>query len=970
MNGAITGIAFSPDGKKLYSVGYDGCINMYSLRINAGPIITDKFQLPQGCFKISISRVFGIEQQIRHLSEMWQSRDYETGDDDGFQADDGAGDEEMPLIAQMKAEKVKFQQQETEEFQGNIMTQLNQIQNEFMTLVHENEEAPELEKLTQTDFTLDVAAAERLQQLGQVRAQLVLYRRKVKNQIRALIANSITNRCFKPFEPKLTTIYGFKVPVSYDNFPLPVRDDKMKRRLHCIALLRRTEIAALRYKPPANDPNRVTPSMMQDTSLDGARYLSSRSNSIVQLTADENESEVIVKDELKLLYDPFQIVTANRKVTQLTIIEHLIFEEMIKFNQIFDDMLQKKVNLVQSLEEKNKRIRQLIRILKLNPDDYVIFEPEQKENEEPDAFLTVHEDEIHLKKQIDNQKNKQDETDEIEKDSFADRALKAMMGGNVNMNNMEDAPDNDEPVRPEWMDQKKKEDLTEEEQYQIAEFEKKLKNFIEEREKRRKALSAELTKLVKGNASSIEEFDRQMCQTYMLRFDTEEHVYYHELEIMHLIGSLEDERRYRKQINENAEKSYALLAVQRQKTPQLADLTNASHQLAESAAAADQNLDNLKTQVQKEFKNKDCFSQLQKLYNMVSRRVKPKIEPNTPNVFKHYIANQFVFTDDQQELQQGRPPSLADAPWKNFLEYCERKQQFSHDAAEKNADSLELKARVKSFEEEMHEIEQQLQDLKSQQTHLTDALLHTLVDMHIPFTFRQGQVEVPSDIVLVDYSDVLLIDKKVVTDRNNLILEAGQKKLDELENIKKQRSSHKMLKWEIDKCKVDLENLNEEVKEYQLFRVTKLDQELIMGGGSNRNQEMVSSLNKGLQHTQKTHEVQMQHEKANLMKLKKRVARKRAENDKIEEEILQMQLGLKERKRIYNIQMKSSEGAAEARKARLKQVMLISRLKRAKQMQENTIAELKEEVARLRKGVYTSFNDGEDIEAMAQGYNS
>ena len=65
-----------------------------------------------------------------------------------------------------------------------------------------------------------------------------------------------------------------------------------------------------------------------------------------------------------------------------------------------------------------------------------------------------------------------------------------------------EAPDDDEPVRPEWMDTKKKEDLTEEEQYQIAEFEKKLKNFIEEREKRRKALSAELTKLVNEKSKS------------------------------------------------------------------------------------------------------------------------------------------------------------------------------------------------------------------------------------------------------------------------------------------------------------------------------------------------------------------------------------------------------------------------------------------------------------------------------------
>ena len=80
----------------------------------------------------------------------------------------------------------------------------------------------------------------------------------------------------------------------------------------------------------------------------------------------------------------------------------------------------------------------------------------------------------------------------------------------------------------------------------------------------------------------------------------------------------------------------------------------------------------------------------------------------------------------------------------------------------------------------------------------------------VPFTFRQGQVEIPSEIVLIDYTDVVLIDKKVITDRNRF-------NIFELENIKKQHSNHKMLKWEIDKCRVDLQNLEEQFKEYQLF---------------------------------------------------------------------------------------------------------------------------------------------------------
>jgi hypothetical protein len=545
-----------------------------------------------------------------------------------------------------------------------------------------------------------------------------------------------------------------------------------------------------------------------------------------------------------------------------------------------------------------------------------------------------------------------------------------MMGGNVNMNSMEDAPQEDEPVRPEWMDTKKKEDLTEEEQYQIQEFEKKLKTFIEERDKRRKALSAELVKHVKGNLASVDEFDRQMSVTYMQRFDCEERVYYHELEIMHLMEGVNLERKFRRELNDVSNEAMTEQFTVKQKEGRHAQLKELSTQLNEVAATAETNLENLKSQVVKEFKNKDCINTLKKLFDGVARRIVPKVVTGA-NIFQQFIQAPFVFTDDKTELHQSQPPSLAESPWKNFLEYCERKGHFSKDAAEKTAEAADLKLLLRATDEDIEAVRGKLRDLATRQSDISDRLLNVLVDMHIPFTFRQGQVEIPGDIVLIEWPDVVLIDKKVVMDRNRLILDAGKRKLDELENIRQQRSNHKSLKWEIEKCRVDLENLGEEVKEYQLFRVKKSDLELIMGGGKGRNQSEVNSLNNSLQHTQKTHVIRLQRAKASLKKLEHKVAKKKAENDRVEADILQMQLALKERKRIYSIQMKSTEGAADARKTRLRQVMWISKLKRHLLNQQAKIDEQQTEVARLRKCVYTSFNDGDDLEVgQMVGYGS
>lgn len=974
--GAISGICFSPDGKKLFTVGYDGCINTYSIRVDPSPIPRDGFQVPrEGAFKSSISRQFLIDHQISSLTEMWMGREYASTEDSGFHNDDGNGSEELPLAAQIKAEKEKQQSAAAQEYQKEITDQINAIKDEFMHLVEQNEKAPELEKLTKTDFTLDIASAERLQQLAQYRKGLILYRRTIKNQIRELNAEQITQRAFRPYEPKLTTIYSFKTPIHFDNFPLPIMTAKEQRRLKVVTLLRRTEIAALRYKPAVGSS--LVVSQMRDSALDGSRYLFSRSNSLVTLTqSEQSDNELIVKEDERLLYDPFQLMTGNRKVTQLTIVQHLIHEAMQRFNTIFEDMMGRKANAVQSLQERNKRIRQLIRLLRLNPDDYQLFDPPNYPNEDPESFIKVRDEEVIVKKLQGQEVKENVKSDELEKDSFAQRALREMMGGNISVGNMEEAPQDDEPIAPEWMTTKKKEDMTEEEQYQVQEFEKKKKLFIEEREKRKKTLSAELVKLYKGTASTIEEFDHQMCAAYIQRIDTEEKVYYHELEIMHLLSTINSERELNAKLNAISDEIEDKKELIRQRTQTWKEISQEAVTAAKAAATADENLKSVQDQVDKDFKARDNQPQLIRWYkHAVAIKYRPK-PTNKPNVFSQFIHPSIDFTTNTEEILNpaNRPQNLPEQRWKNFLEYCEAKTRDSREQAERHEESNELKARENSYKEELTMLEAKTEELEGDRADTIDRLLNAMVDMHVPFTFRQGQVEIPNDTILLDYRDIVLINKRVVIAQNEKIIEAGKRKIDMLENIRRHHSEHKELRWKIAKCNVDLTNLQEEIQEYQLFRVTKLDQELIRSrltkgqSGDDRNQKELKSLKAGLEGMVNQHKLKVEHAQANLKKLQKKLEKKKQENDKIENEILQMQLNLKERKRIYNIQMKSTEGAQDARKRRLKQVMLISKLKRAKQVQEAKIASLRDDVARLRKCVYTSFGD-DDTEVMV-GYKS
>jgi WD40 repeat protein len=167
LSGAITGIAFSGDGRKFFTVGYDGAINMYAMRIQPCPLLRDNFEVPPptAASKVSVSKIFEIEQQIKNLKDTWENRDYDYEAEDPTKVDDeGPGLDETSLPDQMKRQRVKNQRSEASQYRDLMMVQLTAIQEEFMGLVKDNEEASELEKLTQTDFTLDTVSSERLQQ--------------------------------------------------------------------------------------------------------------------------------------------------------------------------------------------------------------------------------------------------------------------------------------------------------------------------------------------------------------------------------------------------------------------------------------------------------------------------------------------------------------------------------------------------------------------------------------------------------------------------------------------------------------------------------------------------------------------------------------------------------------------------------------------------------------------------------------
>ncbi len=92
-------------------------------------------------------------------------------------------------------------------------------------------------------------------------------------------------------------------------------------------------------------------------------------------------------------------------------------------------------------------------------------------------------------------------------------------------------------AKPEFMS-KEPSELTEEELILVRDFQKKEEAFLEERERLKKSLEAELHKLQAGIVQSMEQFDERVLKLFHLKIRTEMAIHQEELKVLRLSRAL------------------------------------------------------------------------------------------------------------------------------------------------------------------------------------------------------------------------------------------------------------------------------------------------------------------------------------------------------------------------------------------------------------------------------------------------
>ncbi|EPY82615.1 hypothetical protein CB1_000642071 [Camelus ferus] len=273
---------------------------------------------------------------------------------------------------------------------------------------------------------------------------------------------------------------------------------------------------------------------------------------------DEEEEDKTVKDSnlpnyllgslstdfrvhTSLLSSQLELHSREEKINQIILLKDIIYKVKTAFNNEFDAAYKQKEIEIARIKERNVRIHEIILDLDLQES---VWQPEFEDCEKPERTLVVENAEIRTLKHVTAWQKAKTEllvTHEMEQwlvsqgSNLRRQALMDMMGGVLEVKK----EDILRMVIPQPAFMAKPETLwSEEERKKFKEYEKKVKELNEERDKYRKSLEAEMKKLQNAIQESTQSFDEHLKRLFEKRVKAEMVVNQEELKINNLVFSL------------------------------------------------------------------------------------------------------------------------------------------------------------------------------------------------------------------------------------------------------------------------------------------------------------------------------------------------------------------------------------------------------------------------------------------------
>ncbi|KAG2463071.1 CFA43 protein, partial [Polypterus senegalus] len=818
--------------------------------------------------------------------------------DDSYTSPTLGRTEDATWLSQKEDEVMKKESLQFKDAKKNLRKGIKQLRKTIQQMMHENENLPELERLDQQEFNLDVEEQERLQAEGESEVSRIRNEIEMDNLAMNYLRDAIKQEYWDSMKVKGRGIKAFHVDNVVKNFPMKQRSAASLKELEKARDQRANEIADLQVRKANTERKpKITLDKDDDENEDEGKETESSS-----LTGSlSNEYGISDPD----LYSQFVLNTKEQKINQVILLKDVIYRIKESFNKEFDAVYKQKEQEINRVLDKNQRILEIMADLDIQD---TLWEPQLSEYEKPERVFIVEDSEVKVEKFLTpEQKLKEEEKAKLEEQR---RLL------------------DKEIPRPEFASQPE-DHWTEDERKQFKEYEKKVKELAEEREKYRKILEAEMKKLQGSIKDTTQAFDDTLAKLFEKKVKCEMMVYQ----------------------NRSAEE-----------VKQCKEQVDAFRETYDNCVAEDKLLDR---GFRKEFTDVHAHM-VDQLYKLYKRR--PRVQtirtqaetnpfgdrPGSAQAVSEALSH-LMSAMDELDAPENIPEDLGLPVWERFCLSRRTKVKSEQEVKRKALTLAEMQAFLHKRMEEDEQNRQAIENIVENLNVLRDVKVQFQLNLMVQILLKQGQVEVDSDSFITDYSDSVLLHRSVVEDLNGTIKTIGDQKIATMMKIKDFRKGIIIQEWEHLKMKMQMEDLNNKHRDIQMLKFSKELQEYL----NERDHEshlmhQISVLEKTIAAQVKNHQKNVKNVKRIIKDIERQIKVKADDNTILDEELKEMIMVVAERQQIYDA-VAVEDNIALNNKKRYQDIVQRKKLVDLAKTQAQEAAILKDKLEKLRMRTFPAL---------------
>ncbi|KAM9061459.1 cilia- and flagella-associated protein 43-like [Sarcophilus harrisii] len=732
-------------------------------------------------------------------------------------------------------------------------------------MMEENEKVPEISQLKQKEFSLDVEEMQKLFDEGEEEVERIKKETQMENLAKKYLCHLLKEECWHSMNVKGRSLKSFHSLLEVKNFPMKTRSPEELRELETVLQLRKTENTGYKLRKEIVE--------LQPTILSKKVHDEEEDDEY-----DEEEEEKEKKEgnlpnyllgslsyelgiETNMLYNQLELHTREEKINQIILLKDIIYNIKIQFNKDFNSVYQQKEIEILRVNERNKNIQGIITELDIEEQ---IWQPVFEDSEKPERILFVEDHEIKVERILTPWEKEQAELAEklererlllSQRDNARRRALMDMMGGVLEVRR----EDILRMVIPQPACMAKPDTLwNEEDKKQIKEYEKKVKDLNDEKEKYKRSLDAELRKIQNSIQETTQLFDDRLKTLFKSKMKCDNVIFQEELKIANLTFSLllDEELQTREiELNDFLEKKkkekviitatfllkchHNLYSLKCSKPFTLCffphkfaayEIYKARDELESYREHYDSFLSDDKV-LERGFKKE--FTDLQshltdilhKLFKRRPRQLKPKQE-EVPGPFgerkgsaqmqEEYFA-EVMNAMEEMDNPNNMPEGLELPSWTHFCALRRTKIESEQRVKQKSLIMLEMQAFIRKRTEDDEKLQVDIEKICQEIYVFQEEKMNYQLNLTIQLLLTQGQVEVENYQFLLDFADSILINRVIIEDINSIIRFQGQKKVTRMIESKDVHKGIYQIEWEHKKMEMEMEDLNQKAWDIQML---------------------------------------------------------------------------------------------------------------------------------------------------------